>query len=256
MCPHLSTVEDVATGTLVCTDCGLVLDNLVFGMSVREDNHRAVSHTSMETILLEEIRNLLARLCIESDCVADDIMDFIRTHYSSKSPLHLTTNTRLALVAFATWEVLNRRECAFDPHFIAEKGGVEPSDLLKWEKNLNTAPTFCNPSLYVSRLISALGLPRSIAVLVLKTVQRMDNIFFLKQPEVICAGVLFHLLEIMAHQRGRRFPQVNKKHICHTFGISSSSVNQFCKTIPPEILQVIALRENQLNYSRLRTVEL
>jgi len=234
MCSHSSPLEDVANGCLVCLDCGIILEEVVFGRGVGFNEHEyelGGKIISWEKGTLENtVRDILAVMFIENENVVGYSCDLIRE-------LRDQTNGKFVcldqIVAYCVFEALCREEIARSPGEVANACNVSEASILKCERFFKRSPAYCPPYLYCDRICATLGLDEKFSM---KIKHKVASLPWIKlcRPETLVAAVLQKELDQgeeglkMRKLMGRDL-EVNV--VCQKLGVSVGSVYNMMKQL-------------------------
>ena len=254
MCNHSETIED--SGSEVCTLCGLVMDPIYHLpldpiYSQPTDTITFDSEFPPETILRNDLLDVLALIHQDSYFITERIISFLKSHCSTLP--QFSTHAGRSIIAFAIWEVLNQNECPHSPTEIAYFCHVRPNDIQKAERKLNTAPTFCPPSMYVHRFIANLGLPRPVASTVVAAVKSVNNC--MRQPETVVGAVLLILQDELRRVRAVEFPNnIHEESLAPTLGISAFTLKKMKRELPGPCRYMISGLAEVMSIENLPTI--
>ena len=216
MCHHERTIDDVRNGCEVCENCGLVVNDQMFGdqmfmapplamvespASVEAQPLSVTCSLTNEFLIRMELFDALAVVHMDTSFMIDHIMNnIIRYAELESTPMHVREKLRTlnvkskgnrGLLAFITWNTLNQHECPRPPQEIAHLLQTTLPEMQQAERDLNLQPTYCLPSSYVPRICSELQLPYVVTRTVVKAVATQDH--SMCKPESIIGGVLLQL---------------------------------------------------------------
>lgn len=235
-------ITDYENGCDVCTRCGLVVNDLVFGVNApaaaaaahtnyyytppglldNNNNHNNTSFMQGEHMWREFLMDSLA--VIHQDCgfLVDRCIHRLSEAEQQGSildgPLSLHQTVHRAMAAFLLWDTMNQDGHPRNPSTIASLMEVTRADMLRAERKLGIAPTPCPPSNYSMQLCSGqLGLGFRVANLIKKAVEEVD--YLVRRPEVIVGATLFELTRVTS------FNQVTVREIAQAVGCSVATIS-------------------------------
>lgn len=242
-CSHSRRIDD--GGFQVCTDCGNVFENIkTFEANTMTDGSQnyyldtpATNPISTsELVLRQEILDVLVMLHQDRDYLAEQVIDFLKLHLSS--PPDVTSMFPRGLVAFAIWEILNQNGCPHSPKHIAALCLVDVAVMLRAEKVLQVAPTYCKPSLYATRIVAELSLPRHLGPTLERIVETMDN--FMHMPETIVGGVLLRFQDVLMAKRHCFLPKViTSQRVGDVLGVTAITLDKIRADLPPATISLM-----------------
>jgi len=255
MCDHNKTIED--SGSEVCIECGLVMEP-IYHLPVDPIYSQPTDAITFEvefpaeTILRNDLLDVLALIHQDSYFMTERIISFLKAHCSSV-PKYSTHSGR-CIIAFAIWEVLNRHECPHSPTEIAYLCQISSNDLQQAERKLNLAPTFCPPSFYVHRFASYVGLPKRAAMVISQAVKSVDN--HMKHPESLVGAVILATQDQLRVVRGVEFPNnINIESLASTLNVSVYTMKKLRRELPSECLDIISCLVNTMDVSHLPVIQ-
>lgn len=205
-----------------------------------------------ESILRNDLLDVLALIHQDSYFMTEMIITFLKAHCSSL-PKYSTHSGR-CVIAFAIWEVLNRHQCPHSPAEIAYLCQISPNDLQQAERKLNVAPTFCPPSFYVHRFVGNIGLPKRIAMTILRAVKTVDN--SMKHPESIIGAVLLVMQDQLRVVRGVEFPNnITIESLSSSLNVSAYTMKKMQRELPSQCQDIIMYLVNTMDVSHLPVVQ-
>ena len=204
-CRHTGElINDFHNGCLVCTECGVALNEPVFGDShvLADAAEAAAAFGRLEDQHGRLLREFLHdRLQPELDCTyfIDRIMAMLSRHRYrvARCPdlLRLSTARPIdrGVLAYFVWETLNVEGHPCVPQHVCGLLDANVRVLHGTERELGPS-TVCSPGQYVARLGSVLGVPHPLRRLLSATADTYCK-HLTHRPEIIVGGMLYHLLE-------------------------------------------------------------
>lgn len=242
-CSHNNSIDD--GGFQVCTDCGKVFENIkTYEASTMTDgahnyyvDAKATNPiSSSELVLRQEILDVLVMLHQDHDYIAEQVINFLKQHLPS--PPDVASMFPRGLVAFAIWEILNQNGCPHSPKHIAALCLVDVAVMLRAEKVLQVAPTYCRPSLYASRIVAELSLPRLLGPTMERIVETVDN--FMHMPETIVGGALIRFQDVLMARRHYILPnEITCNRVGDVLGVAAMTLAKIRADLPPATISLM-----------------
>jgi len=227
MCLHEATLDDIHNGCLVCLDCGLVLEQLMYygGLGYGQTSYdRGGNVINWDKGSLEDsLRDILAVMFIENENLVADTAASVKC---------LAKDSRVKgsnidhLVAFCLYENMCSAEIARSPLEVAHACNVSEASILRLERALGRSPSYCPPYLYVDRICATLSIPPSLTVRVKDRVASLPWTS-MSRPETVVASAL--LREVQDSKLDKSRPDLNVTEVSRKLGISSGSLYSMLK---------------------------
>jgi len=227
MCDHPRIIDDPASGSAVCTDCGLVTDQLyTYGPNLRPESE-------FSDQILARIKTYTARLNIEQESIIQETATLF-------TQISTTVNNYPieAVLAFAIWEVLNRNEVPQSPKDVAYACEARPLTVLTISNKLNRETTYCNPVMYVERVGKNLQLSYKFQKCIKRLLHYTSHLGMYKPEHLVCTCALI----IAQHIRKKRpsfHPELTECKLQKLHFLSRTCVNQICQNIDHQLLQTL-----------------
>lgn len=238
-CDHARRIDDDHTATEVCTQCGLVLDTIVFPQCFQIDSY-CPSEESLGTQnfkkidkdrrLRTQLRDICAYLHADGPHFQKQVFSYFR-----KLRKHATAKRKneTSLLAYAVLESFNVNLAPRPPEEVAYAAGINKAEILEVEKALNISLTYCETEFYVYRICDSLYFPTFITEGVRSAVSKLTDIGSFK-PESIVAATILLFLEKIKNERGvSLFPKITVKYLCTLLVVSSASICKIKRAIDP-----------------------
>lgn len=120
-CQHLEVIEDYHEGTIVCSNCGVVMSPLFVNQI------HNLSHNMVQEKILTEIQHLLDRIHVPI-CYANQIESYYAKNFTTKSNKS---------IAFAVYKVLNKLGIPISMKEISNVSCVDKKSLNKAQQDNN-----------------------------------------------------------------------------------------------------------------------
>ena len=220
---------DMGEGTEVCTDCGLVTCDLIFGGIGGHGGRHATDPHLEELTLRDALLEWLAIIHQDSGFLVDRVLAnlerYVREGRIASMPRAHHARER-GVLAFVLWETMCEHDFPRSPREIAHLLDTTASDMQRAERRMGVAPTFCPPSSYVDRACAELSLPFATMEAVKRSVGEFEHL--MQRPESIVGAVLLLLHRIIAEHCGYedRHHEINLTtiEIARTLNVSASSI--------------------------------
>ena len=191
-CSHAREVEDTSSGTIVCMDCGLVLENQIFVHSETPGPEQLSN-----LMVREELMDLLCQLYMEDATSLIDLIMSRLEYYGKHGPeacrKHLQNlNPHLghhrSFIGFVACQVFREQGRSIEYATMAYAMRIKIRDILQAEQKLGASTPFAPPSTHLNRLLACLDLPISVNKLVKRLWHHVDE--SLRSPEALLGGML------------------------------------------------------------------
>lgn len=269
MCPdgEHDPILDSTTGSEICNECGLVLNEQLYGDEcvrrppssppptyLSEWKDDVVNVDVWRNVkVIDELRHVLDLIRQDSTYMLDRILSFVDTHYKGGEQ-QLNTRFGKSILAFAVWETLNQEKVPHSPNTIAALFDLRPNDIQRAERFVNTSTTYCPPSSYVNRLVADMGFPYQFINLVCDAVSIVDH--FMSLPEGVIGAVLTEFQIQLKRQKGITVGCLGLSSVAARFGISPSTIVNTRARLLKECLSRIAENASVVDVNLLRRHDL
>lgn len=204
MCSHEDTIDDVRNGCEVCLQCGQVTSNLMFSYNLED-----IAVPSMTFDNEFQIRNELMDVCSaiynEGGFIVDQVIANLHRYSKDQEMgnllrINISKHSDRCLLAYVLWETFNQNNVPRSPHEIAYFFNLPVHDVMKAEKTLNIATTFCVPSSYVHRLCAEVELNFRLTLIIEKIIQSsLDHC--MHRPETIIGGIILAIKNVILKKK-------------------------------------------------------
>jgi transcription initiation factor TFIIIB Brf1 subunit/transcription initiation factor TFIIB len=224
-CPHKETIEDDREGYEVCTQCGLVLQQLFGNVSRLIEEEKNVS-----------VYNFLLDTCANAH-IPSFIVDYANSYFNKICAVvkkdKRRKNTDLAIAAYCLYESLSRHQIPRTAQEIEQYTNIETSTLWAIESALNIKYTLDHPLDFVDRFCALLELPFYHAKIIKGIVGNMFGLGNIR-PQCVVGVVIFLYCK---EQKIR----LSIKNISETCGVSSTNIYKIVKNIKKPFADNISL---------------
>jgi len=230
-CSHSNTVDNYSDGDQVCTDCGLVLEQLYTNAAFPISEKKPM------------INNFIADVCMNA-CIAQSVSDYAISYFETLKKILGSKYKDEAIAAYAIYEALNRQEVPRTAQEIEHFTGVKLKKLFKIEASLSLPDTLNeNPSDYVTRYCALLALDYSAQTVIQTMVKELQDTLGNLKCNCLVA-VIIHLY-CRYHDK-----KISLKSICNICCISATSVHRVVRKLKsreisshPLIVQYVAQKK-------------
>lgn len=129
-CKHINQITDEREGTLVCVDCGLVLSEHVF----LYDNDYNSSHTKNESVLQNEISEILERLNLPQSYIENVEENF--KSITTKKNINLNT-----ILAASVYKTFNKEKNTLSIKDVSAASGISARKISSFNKSIHILKT-------------------------------------------------------------------------------------------------------------------
>lgn len=205
---HHYPLEDTANGCVVCTECGLVLSDMVTvadrSVGQPEPNSAFPTHLILRNFLLDTL-SLMHRDCA---VIIDSIFSEMHMYAWEKNDhsvmeLNPARSGERAKLALFTWCALQSDKVNHTPIArLLEVFDISREQFIRAEKQLNWSSSFVSASDTVEMVCTRLGTTFPFMMMLKECVKTMDHL--VRRPEIVVGGVL-HELATMVEASGQTF---------------------------------------------------
>lgn len=241
---------DERNGCEVCTDCGLVLqEKLPTFPSPSTDTCIRREEDRDHIWLRSELSDILSRICQDNSLIIEQILSFLKTHFSLMKSKLLTRNGR-GMIGYAIWEILNKERNPHSMQTIAYLIGGESKEIQRAAREINISPSFCPPSAFCNKLLSELSLPFKFKAKVTKAVQMSDHL--MGDPKGVIGGVLHEYYVQLSRVRKTPIPSIHVRRTASHFFLAESTILSARRKLTKECLSFIRESVNDVNVRILK----
>ena len=194
MCSHEDTIDDVRNGCEVCLQCGQVTSNLMLPHKSEDIPASSTMTFDNEFQIRNELLDLCSALYIDGGFIVDQAITNLHRYSKDQEMgnllrINISKHSDRCLLAYVLWETFNQNNVPRSPHEIAYFFNLPVHDIMRAEKTLNIASTFCVPSTYVHRLCAEIELNFRLTLIIEKIIQSsLDHC--MHRPETIIGGII------------------------------------------------------------------
>lgn len=212
-CIHKSTVEDYREGTVVCIDCGLVVDDKLMSVGPIVKSKMLESEKMRE----DQLSNYLADI-VANNMIPTYIIPVTINYFKCVKNKLNNGGKRFPdkiIIAYALYESLHSEGIPRTAQEIAYFSNCPASKLWDIESILNLNQSLGNPVNYIERYCTLLGLKYSDTKLVKSRVEKMNQV---ARPQCLAALALY--LYCKENQL-----KISLKTICDVCAVSTTNIH-------------------------------
>lgn len=202
MCSHEDTIDDVRNGCEVCLQCGQVTSSIYL---YKPQDIFEILPCDNERQIRNEIMDVCSMLYDDSGFITNQVITNLHRYSKNQDMgnllrINVQKHSDRCILAYTLWETLNQNNVPRSPHEIAYFFDIPVHDIMKVEKTLGVATTFCVPSTYVHRLCAEVELNFRLTLIVEKIVQSsLDHC--MHRPETIIGGIILSIKNIVLKKK-------------------------------------------------------
>ena len=217
-CRHSQTVDDYTTGDCICSECGLVVENILSPASFQASTKISACQFRISEFLKDICANMQIADCVISHAVDryNMIEKQLRKEKKGEKWHHI-------MAAYSLYETLDKLKIKKAPHEIALYSGISVKELFALQAS-GIIPLMQNdPTSYVDRYCAYLNLEYSHAFLIKEIVQKLDITGSYTSNCIVAVSIYLYCRE--------KGIKKSLKEICETCTISPSNVHKVIRKI-------------------------
>ena len=221
-CSHLQTVDNDREGECVCTECGLVLESLY--TATYEDMHMSATSYTADS----NIYSFVSDIC-HNGCMPEGVITYAMNYYRKLCTKLRKQFPERNIAAYAVYETLNRFEATRTAEEIEHFSGVKIRDIWLIESNISTDAALNDPTGYVQRYASLLGLKYCHQLFIKEVIVLMENSLNIGNIKANCLVAV--TIYLASKELGEK---LMLKKICEVCDISTTSVHRVLRKLEQE----------------------
>ena len=209
-CQHRNQIDDITTGSIICTDCCQVLDWQLF-------ETRSCLAPVTDSVLHHRFQDVCANSCAPLG-FAEAMHDLYRTCLKTHC---ITLFQKDALIALSYYEVLKQHKIPRTLKEVSAITGVSCKQLMMMLKKVFPQSCPIQPCDIIQRFCAKLGLHGRQCIAIerdLASWTRQDA----SSPDTICAGVIYQYVR-------KHTLAIPMKEICEVCGVTRVSIHRYQK---------------------------
>jgi transcription initiation factor TFIIIB Brf1 subunit/transcription initiation factor TFIIB len=228
-CNHSQTVDDEKEGTCVCTECGLVLEQLMFHSAVSKGEW-SESHKFYDVLLF--LKDVCANACLPEYVISYAYSYFEKLKVDPKINPHIYNNNTVA--AYALYETLSRHEIPLMVNEVEYFTGIPAQKIFNLEGCLYFSDTLNNPQDFVERYCVLMGNLTYYDIKIIKGIAgNMYGMGDIRPNTIVAALIYLYSKEVNIKQ--------DMKTICEICCVSSGNVYKIIRSLRQDFSNKISL---------------
>lgn len=209
LCSHINTIEDAHEGTIVCTDCGLVLSDQTFIQNDIQYNDFCSEK--------EEIKDMLERINIPRCYMSDIIKNVNKVEKNKKK-----------IIPYIIYKTLNENDCQISINDISNTSGLNTKNIYKMQEENKSI--ILEPHKLAEKYCTLLGLNHKMYSVIKGKLEKTDGSGH--NPLTVLGA---HIHTYCKENKLSKSKKFRIKQIANTLNISCVSIQRY-------------LRENDVSY--------
>ena len=221
-CDHQRTVDDVSTGDLVCTDCGLVLDQIYLP---RTKTHLPISMETNRLVPNQEITDTIDRMCDKCNIDDENVKRNILLKWQNfESEMNGKHGCLESSVLMCIYTALIESKV---PRPLNHLCALTNVNMNKVRPYLKDKDSFYRPNLMCEYFLHSLNLSYKDVEEIKEMVKLLENKFVFSQKTLIasCAYIFLRKSKHDSHKR------ITKSQLAKQLGISAMAIYRCIKKI-------------------------